>query len=121
MRKGIYVDYAATSPLDSSVLKAMMPYLKKEYGNPSSAHIFGQKARAAIESSREQVAKLLRAEPIEIVFTSGATEANNLAITGLVQSLGKAHVVVSEIEHESVLSVIKELEKQKKKARNIKD
>ena len=114
MRKGIYVDYAATSPIDPAVLKAMMPYLKKEYGNPSSVHMFGQKARAAIERSREQVAKLLRAEPIEVVFTSGATEANNLVVRGLVQSLGKIHVVVSEIEHESVLSVIEELKEQKK-------
>ncbi|MBI2642103.1 MAG: cysteine desulfurase [Candidatus Wildermuthbacteria bacterium] len=110
MSKRIYFDYAASSPLDGEVLKAMLPYLKKEWGNPSSAHSFGQKARAALERAREKVAKFLSCQPLEVVFTSGATEANNLVIQGLLQSQNSPHVITSKIEHESVLSPIQELE-----------
>ena len=122
MRKRIYLDYASSTPVDPKVLKAMLPYLKKEYGNPSSSHSFGQAARAAIEKAREQVAKFLDCKPLEVIFTSGATEANNLAICGLLRSFAsqrleaklllKPHVITSQIEHESVLSPIQELEQQ---------
>lgn len=116
--KRIYLDYAASSPLDPKVLKEMMPYLKKEYGNPSSLHSFGQKSRAALEFAREKAAKFLNCRPLEIVFTSGATEANNLAIRGILQianyklQITKPHIITSQIEHESVLSVCQELEMQ---------
>ncbi|MBU1015294.1 cysteine desulfurase [Patescibacteria group bacterium] len=112
-RRRIYFDYAASTPLDSNALKAMMPYLKREFGNPSSAHGFGQAPRAAIEEARERVAEFLGAAPEDIVFTSGATEANNLAIQGAVfaSKEKKPHIVASSFEHESVLGVIKELER----------
>src|SRR3989344_3036042 len=116
MKKQIYLDYAASSPLDPGVLKAMMPFLRQEWGNPSSSHSFGQRSRAAIENSRETVAKFLNCSPLEVVFTSGATEANNLAIQGVLKSASskRPHVIVSKIEHESVLSPIQELEAQGK-------
>ncbi|TSC56708.1 MAG: cysteine desulfurase [Parcubacteria group bacterium Greene0714_21] len=115
MRKRIYLDYAATTPLDPKVLKAMLPYLKKEYGNPSSSHSFGQAAKAAIEKAREQVAKFLSCNPLEVVFTSGATEANNLAIQGIIKPKSqnsKPHIITSQIEHESVLSPCQALEQE---------
>lgn len=116
-KKQIYLDYASTTPLDKKVLKAMMPYLKSEYGNPSSVHVFGQESRVAVENSREQLAKFLNCSANEIIFTSGATEANNLAIQGVVNlakesPLQQPHIVTSTIEHESVLAPIQELEKQ---------
>lgn len=113
--KRIYLDYASSAPTDKKVLKEMMPYLKKEFGNASSLHAFGQHARAAIEKAREQVGSFLNCAPLEIVFTSGATEANNLAIFGVgharVQPLQKFHIVTTQIEHESVLSPCQELER----------
>ncbi|MBI1984734.1 MAG: cysteine desulfurase [Candidatus Wildermuthbacteria bacterium] len=117
MKKKIYLDYAASTPLDPKVLKEMMPYLKKEFGNPSSLHSFGQKARAAIEQSREKVARFLNSKPLEVVFTSSATEANNLAIRGIAENAqikGKPHIITSLIEHESVLAPIQELEQEGK-------
>ncbi|MDP2664840.1 MAG: cysteine desulfurase family protein [bacterium] len=110
MSKRIYLDYAASTPVDKEVMAAMFPYFKKEWGNPSSLHSFGQKARAVIENARERVAKFLSCQPLEVVFTSGATEANNLVIQGLLRSQKKPHVITSQIEHESVLSPIRELE-----------
>lgn len=113
MAKRIYLDYASSTPVDTEVLKAMLPYFKKEWGNPSSMHSFGQKGRVAIEQAREKAAKFLNCKPLEIVFTSGATEANNLAIQGVLRNVvfkKKPHVVTSAIEHESVLSPIQELE-----------
>ena len=122
MKKKIYLDYAATTPIDAKVVKAMAPYLKGAFGNPSSAHWFGQQTRVAIEKARGTVASFLNARPQEIVFTSGATEANNLAIQGLVRSRAlenkkarlsqKLHIVTSQIEHESVLSPCEVLEQE---------
>jgi len=112
------LDYAASTPVDKKVLKAMMPYIKEQYGNPSSIHSFGQSARAAIEKSREQMARFLHCEADEIIFTSGATEANNLAIQGVLQEARnkrqdiKPHIVTTAIEHESVLDPCRALEKQ---------
>ncbi len=122
MRKGIYLDYAASTPLDKKVMEAMMPYLRRHYGNPSSMHGFGQKTRAAIEKARAQVAEFLGCKATEIVFTSGATEANNLAIEGVVRTMrppaqgwsaagGKPHIVTTAIEHESVLEPCRQLER----------
>ena len=113
------MDYAATTPIDKSVLEAMMPYLKKEYGNPSSTHRFGQKARAAVEQAREQVAGFLGCAADEVIFTGGATAANNLAVQGVVKAYNlqrnagkKAHIVATAIEHESVLEPCQQLEKE---------
>lgn len=111
----IYLDYAATAPIDPKVLKAMAPYLKKEFGNASSIHGFGQKALAAIDEARQTAADFLGCLPEEIIFTGSATEANNLALFGLISKLkaqnSKPHVITSSIEHHAVLEPCKELEK----------
>jgi cysteine desulfurase len=104
-----YLDHAATTPLDPEVLEAMMPYLRDVYGNPSSVHALGRQARHAVDESRATLAGLLGAEPAEIVFTSGATEANNLAIKGLVRRPGDA-LLTSLVEHEAVLTPARSLE-----------
>jgi cysteine desulfurase len=96
----IYLDHNATTPLLPEVVDAMLPYLREHFGNPSSGHVHGERARAAVSRAREQVAALLGCEVDEIVFTSGGTEANNLAIRGVTAALDqKGHVVTSVIEH----------------------
>ena len=108
----IFFDHISTTPLDPRVLEAMMPYLTERYGNPSShIHDQGQQALRAVDAAREEVAGLVRAKPQEIVFTSGATEANNLAIKGAAEANGKKgkHLVVSEVEHFSVLNALTSL------------
>jgi cysteine desulfurase len=116
MKKKIYLDFAATTPIDPKVLKVMAPYLKGAFGNPSSAHWFGQQARAAIERARGIVSSFLNARQQEVVFTSGATEANNLAIQGIARKSeiqnSKPHIITSVIEHESVLSPCEQLEQE---------
>ncbi len=100
----IYLDHNATTPLDERVLAAMIPYLKSCYANPSSIYREGRLARTAVDYAREQVADLVNVQPSQVIFTSGGTEANNLAIKGIV--LGKAqHLAVSAVEHDSVLQV----------------
>jgi len=113
-KKFIYLDYAASTPVDQKVQKAMLPFHAREFGNPSSIHQFGQRSRASVEKAREQIATFLSCFANEIVFTSGATEANNLAIQGVLLNIAKKkpHVVTSAIEHESILAPIQELEKQ---------
>ncbi len=114
MMKKIYFDHNATTPLAARVLEAMLPYLKEEFGNPSSVHSFGQRAKQAIEQAREIVANFLNTrETSEIVFTSGGTESNNFAIKGLVSAnRGKAiHLIASSVEHPAVLNVCQYLEK----------
>jgi cysteine desulfurase len=109
----VYLDHSATTPIDSRVLAAMMPYLTDNYGNASSVHQFGQQARAAVDKARRQIASLTGARTNEIVFTSGGTEANNLAIRGVcaaAESFGR-HIVTSAIEHPSVRGAIEHLEK----------
>ena len=109
----IYLDHAATTPLRREVLDAMLPYLTEAFGNPSSAHAFGRTARAALDEAHERVAARLHAEPREIVFTSGGTEANNLALKGAAWA-GKAHghrIVTSAIEHHAVGHTLRYLEK----------
>ena len=112
----IYLDHNATTPVDAAVLDAMQPYFSAEFGNASSIHAFGQVARAAVETAREQVAALLNARPPEIVFTSGGTESDNHAIFGVVQPLlsssPRPHVITTSIEHEAVLNACEALEKQ---------
>lgn len=109
----VYLDYAATTPVKKEVLEAMLPFYQENFGNPSSIHSWGRIARAGIDEARETVAKFLGAEPSEIIFTSGATEANNLAIQGLIKSLPdkKPHIITSTIEHHAVLEVCEELVK----------
>ncbi len=80
----VYLDHAATTPVDKRVLEAMLPYFSEKYGNPSSIYRFSEEARKAVEEARRKVAELIGAEPSEIVFTSGGTEADNLAIKGIV-------------------------------------
>ncbi len=109
--KRIYLDYAATTPIDPKVLEAMMPYLKDEYGNASSIHQLGQKAKEAIDKAREQVASFLNCLPSEVFFTGSATESDNIAVSGVVdfflQKDKQVHVVTTQIEHSAVLESAK--------------
>src|SRR5580693_7672108 len=135
--KRVYFDCNATTAVEPQVLEAMLPYLSGEFGNASSIHTFGQKARAAVETAREQVAGLIGARPQEIVFTSGGTEADNHAIFGIAEAsvlassrsrdIGRnatptardlqainaplPHIVTTAIEHEAVLNTCQALEK----------
>ncbi len=111
--KRVYFDNNATTPLAPEVFEAMRPYLLEDYGNASSIHWFGQRAKAGVEKAREQVARLLNARPSEIVFTSGGTESDNAAILGIVEAARaeRKHVVTTAIEHAAVLSTAKALEK----------
>lgn len=109
--KRIYLDHTSTTPLDERVLNEMLPFLKDKYANPSSIHLQGQEVKKSIENARKKVAELLNAEPQEIIFTSGGTEANNLAIKGIAFKKGKGHIITSRIEHHSVLEPLKYLEK----------
>ncbi|MBK1615333.1 IscS subfamily cysteine desulfurase [Rubrivivax gelatinosus] len=112
--KPIYLDYAATTPVDPRVVQAMLPYLYEQFGNPASrSHAFGWAAEEAVEIAREQVAALVGADPREIVWTSGATESNNLAIKGAAQfhhARGR-HLVTLKTEHKAVLDTVRELER----------
>jgi len=110
----IYFDHSATTPLDTEVFKAMRPYFTKDFGNASSVHSFGQKTAKAIDQSRQKIAKFLNCQPEEIIFTSGATEADNLALQGIVKAskIKKPHIITSQIEHPAILEPAKELKKQ---------
>jgi cysteine desulfurase len=103
--KPIYLDYNATTPIDPRVAEAMTPYLYDHFGNPSSPHPYGVEAKRAVESAREEIARLLGAEPDEITFTSGGTEANNMAIKGVAAAYrdGGDHVITTAVEHPAVL------------------
>jgi cysteine desulfurase len=115
----VYLDHNATTAVEPEVLDAMLPFLSSEYGNAASIHTFGQRARAAVETAREQVAALLGARPQEIVFTSGGTESDNHAIFGILSSTSAAasasasprHLITTAIEHEAVLNTCQALEK----------
>ena len=111
----IYLDYSATNPCDPRVVDAMIPWLREHYGNPASrSHAWGWEAEAAVEKAREEVAALIGADPREIVWTSGATESNNLAIKGAAQFYkGKGrHIITVKTEHKAVLDTCRELERQ---------
>ena len=112
--KKVYLDYNATTPVDPRVLEAMIPYLKEEYGNPSSIHSFGSRGKAALDNSREQVAELLGARPKEIVFTSCGSESNNFAIKGVAIGLREKgnHLITTQVEHASVIETFRFLEDQ---------
>ncbi len=102
----IYLDYNATTPVDREVAEAMMPYILEDFGNPSSAHPIGQKAKKALEGARAQVSRLLGCGSDEIIFTSGGTESNNMALKGIARSLrGKGrHIITTRIEHPSIMN-----------------
>jgi cysteine desulfurase len=108
----IYLDHSATTPVDPEVLGAMMRYFGNHFGNPSSIHGFGREAKKAIEAAREQVAALIGADPAEIVFTGGGTEADNMALMGVAfaEMSGKNHIITSAIEHHAILNTCKYLE-----------
>jgi cysteine desulfurase len=107
MKKQIYLDHNATTPVDKRVVEAMLPYFTKEYGNPSSLHRFGQNARMALDNARGQVASIIGAEEKEIVFTSGGSESDNFAIKGAAYALKDKgrHILTSAVEHPAVLRV----------------
>ena len=111
----VYMDYAATNPVDPRVVDAMVPWLREHFGNPASrSHAWGWEAEEAVEKARQNVAELIGADPREIVWTSGATESNNLAIKGAAhfyQSRGK-HLITVKTEHKAVLDTMRELERQ---------
>jgi cysteine desulfurase len=117
MRNKIYFDHSATTPVDPEVLRAMMPYLQDNFGNASSAHSFGQEAMKGVDSAREIIAEFLGAKPKEIIFTSGATESDNLVIQGVIKAVKdkhgdkKIHIITSAIEHPAILEPCHELEK----------
>lgn len=110
--KTIYFDYNATTPLDPAVKAAMLPFLDEVWGNPSSVHHVGQRARSLLDDARDRVAKIFESKPSEIVFTSGGTESNNLAIFGTARLLREKgrHLITSQIEHHAVLHCFQYLE-----------
>lgn len=114
MRKKIYLDYAATTPVDPRVVKAIRPYFSEKFGNTMSLHSFGQEAKEALEDSRGVIAGLMGAKPKEIIFTSSATESNNTALKGIAFANRKKgnHIIISPIEHDCVIESAKWLESQ---------
>jgi cysteine desulfurase len=113
MTHSIYLDYAATTPVDALVLEAMLPYFRENFGNPSSIHRWGREAEKAIETARRDVAAVLNCEPDEVIFTSGGTEADNYALRGAALALREAgrgnHLITSAIEHHAVLHTARDL------------
>ncbi len=114
MPKKIYLDYAATTPIDPRVIRKMTPFLKEKFGNTMSLHSFGQEAKQALEESRQAVADLIKAKANEIIFTSSATESNNLALKGVafLKKEKRNHIIISSIEHPSIMESAKWLETQ---------
>ena len=122
MKRLVYADNSATTRLKKEVLDEMMPYLTEEYGNPSSIYSLSNTPRKAIEEARARVAAAIGAEPSEIIFTSGATEADNWAIKGAayrMRAKGRTHIVTSKIEHHAVLNTCEALEKEGFRPREI--
>lgn len=108
----VYLDNAATTPLDPEVFEAMKPFLLEDFGNPSSTHAHGRKVRAAIESARKKIAELLNCTPGEIIFTSGGTEADNTLIISSIHTFGLKHAISSPIEHHAVTHTLEIMEKE---------
>ena len=109
----IYLDYAATTPVDPRVLDAMLPYFSQVFGNPSSIHTFGQQAEAALEQARETTAQALNCRPDEVIFTSCGSESDNLALRGAAHAAKKlrqaSHILTSPVEHHAVLHTARQL------------
>ena len=112
--KKIYLDNAATTALDSEVIEVMSGCMKQYYGNPSSSHSFGRESRSIIETSRRNIAKLINCDTSEIFFTSGGTEADNMAIRGAVRDAGVKHIITSKIEHPAVINTVAHLLRKQK-------
>jgi cysteine desulfurase len=112
--KRIYMDHSATTPVAPEVLEAMLPYFSEKFGNASSLHSFGLEAKEALEESREKVAGLLGAKPEEIIFTSGGTESDNLALKGIARKNQKSgkHIITTQVEHPAILECCRRLEKE---------
>lgn len=114
MNRFVYLDHSATTPVDQKVLEAMLPFFSMDFGNPNSLHAWGRKARQAVDQARDEVSRLINAEPSEIIFTGGGSEADNIAIKGV--ALAKKdkgrHIITSAIEHHAVLDTCKWLEKE---------
>lgn len=115
----VYLDHNATTPVDAAVLEAMLPYLGERFGNPSSRHGFGRRARQAVEQAREQVGALVGAHPSQVFFTSGGTEANNLALKGTAARLEGRVILRSAVEHPSVIEPLKSMQEQGWEVREI--
>ncbi len=113
MSEPVYLDYAATTPVDARVLEAMLPYLREDFGNPSSVHVFGRRAEKALEQARRTVAEVLQCAPAEVYFTGCGSEADNLAVRGLAftarAARGADHLITTPIEHEAVLATVHQL------------
>ena len=107
----VYLDHNASTPVHPEVLTAMLPYFSEQYGNPSSIHGFGREARDAVEAAREEIARFLGVATEEVVFTSGGTESDNLAIKGVAHAHGKGHIITSQVEHHAVLRTCEALER----------
>jgi cysteine desulfurase len=110
MKKYIYLDYAATTPVYPQVVEQMLPYFTNKFGNPSSIHFLGQEARMAVDEARGKIAKLLNVNTNEIFFTGTTTVSNNLAIQGVLEGISNPHIVTSTVEHHAVLDVFKAME-----------
>lgn len=114
MSRFVYLDHSATTPVDQRVLEAMLPFFSMKFGNPNSLHVWGRKARQAVDQARDEVSRLINAEPSEIIFTGGGSEADNIAIKGVAfakKDKGR-HIITSAIEHHAVLDTCKWLEKE---------
>src|SRR5580765_7101774 len=110
MSRQVYLDHNASTPVHPEVVEAMLPYFSERFGNPSSVHGFGREAREGLETARDQVAHFLRVGKEEIVFTSGGTESDNMAIKGVAMGRGRGHLITSKIEHHAVLRAVQNLE-----------
>jgi cysteine desulfurase len=112
MNRQVYLDHNASTPVHREVVEAMLPYFSERFGNPSSVHGFGREAREGLETAREQVAHFLRVGKEEVVFTSGGTESDNMAVKGVALARGRGHIITSRIEHHAVLRAVETLETQ---------
>ncbi|HET7875139.1 MAG TPA: cysteine desulfurase family protein [Methylomirabilota bacterium] len=110
MNRRVYLDHNASTPVHPEVMAAMLPYFTERFGNPSSVHGFGREAREGVDAAREQMARFLGVGQDEIVFTSGGTESDNLAVKGVAMARGKGHLITSQIEHHAVLRAVQSLE-----------
>src|SRR6185503_18256253 len=112
MNRQVYLDHNASTPVHPEVVAAMLPYFSERFGNPSSVHGFGREAREGLEGARERIAHFLQVGKEEILFTSGGTESDNLAVRGVAMAKGAGHIVTSTIEHHAVLRTCRALEQQ---------
>ena len=110
MNRRVYLDHNASTPVHPEVVEAMLPYFAERFGNPSSVHAFGREAREGLETAREQIAHFLRVGKEEIVFTSGGTESDNMAVKGVAMARGRGHIITSRIEHHALLRTCESLE-----------